>query len=125
MTDATGRNLHDELFIIEEGFWLGGKEQLSKHVDDQCLLAFPQTGEMHGIRSRDEVAVSASTQPGRWRDLKMSNRHMLQLSLDVAIISYRADVTRFDGEPYAALVGSAYVRRDSGWRLAFHQHSPV
>ena len=31
----------------------------------------------------------------------------------------------FDGEPYAAMVSSAYVKRDEGWKLAFHQHSPV
>ena len=25
---------------------------------------------------------------------------------------------------YSALVSSAYVRRDGGWRLAFHQQTP-
>ena len=30
-----------------------------------------------------------------------------------------------DGEPYAALVSSAYVRRPNGWKLVLHQHSPV
>lgn len=57
-------------------------------------------------------------------DLTMSNRQLLAIG-DVAIISYKADVTRADGEPYSALVSSGYVRRDVGWKLAFHQHSPV
>ena len=50
---------------------------------------------------------------------------MLEPTDEVAIISYRADVTRADGEPYSALVSSAYARRPEGWKLAFHQHSPV
>ena len=112
-----------ELYQIEEGFWLKGKEHFLDHVDEQCLLAFPQTGEMHGVHSRAEVAATA-TDANRWRDLAMNNRQLLERG-DFAIISYRAEVTRADGEPYTALVSSGYARRPDGWKLAFHQHSPV
>ena len=122
---ADRTRLEDVLFGIEEGFWLRGRDHFLEHVDGQCLIAFPQAGEMHGVKTRDEVAATASTQPGRWRDLTMSGRDMVQPTPNVAIISYRADVKRFDGEPYPALVSSAYVRRDDGWKLAFHQHSPM
>ena len=116
--------LQDELFAIEEGFWLEGEEHFRRHVDARCLLAFPQAGEMHGIHSAQQVAATA-TPANRWRDLAMSDRYMLEPADEVAIISYRADVMRADGEPYSALVSSAYVRRPEGWKLAFHQHSPV
>jgi len=116
--------LEKELYDIEQGFWLDGKEHFLKHVDDHCLLAFPQAGEMHGVYSREEVA-STATSANRWRDLTMSDRQLLESSEDSAIISYRANVTRADGEPYVALVSSAYVRRAEGWKLLFHQHSPV
>ena len=116
--------LQDELFTIEEGFWLEGEEHFRRHVDARCLLAFPQAGEMHGIHSADQVAATA-TPDNRWRDLAMTDRHVLEPASDVAIISYRAEVTRADGQPYAAIVSSAYVRRSEGWKLAFHQHSPV
>ena len=116
--------LENELFDIEQGFWLKGKEHFDHHVDDQCLLAFPQAGEMHGIRSREEVAATA-TATNRWRDLSMTTRHVLRAADEVAIISYRADVMRADGQPYAALVSSAYRQRPDGWKLAFHQHSPI
>ena len=112
-----------ELYQIEEGFWLKGKEHFLDHVDEQCLLAFPQTGEMHGVHSRAEVAATA-TDANRWRDLVMKNRQLLERG-DFAIISYRAEVVRADGEPYSALVSSGYARRHDGWKLAFHQHSPV
>ena len=115
--------LESELYLIEEGFWLKGREHFLEHLDEHCLLAFPQAGEMHGVFERTDVAETA-TAPDRWRDLTMRNRHLLEAG-EVAIISYRADVTRSDGRPYAALVSSAYVRRPGGWKLAFHQHSPV
>lgn len=114
----------DDLFRAEEGFWLAGKDHFLQHVDENCLLAFPQAGEMHGVFSREQVADTV-TSPTRWRDLTMSNRLLLQTTGETAVISYRADVTRADGEPYSALVSSGYVQRDGGWKLAFHQHSPV
>lgn len=116
--------LEDELFDIEQGFWLSGEEHFLKHLDSECLLAFPQMGEMHGVFSRERVAATATTS-NRWRDLRLADRHLLQLDQGVAIISYRADVTRADSRPYSALVSSGYVQRDDGWKLAFHQHSPV
>jgi len=115
--------LEDDLFRIEEGFWLKGHDHFRGHLDDKCLLAFPQAGEMHGIFDRAAVAATA-TPENRWRDLTMGHRQLLEIG-EVAVISYRADVTRADGEPYAALVSSGYVRRDAGWKLALHQHSPV
>lgn len=116
--------IENELYDIEQGFWLEGEDHFRHHVDKRCLLAFPQAGEMHGVHSRDEVAATA-TNSNRWRDLTMTDRHLLQSTEDWAIISYRADVTRADGKPYAALVSSAYARRSEGWKLTFHQHSPL
>lgn len=116
--------LESELFEVEQGFWLSGQEHFLEHLSNECLLAFPQMGEMHGIFPRDRVAATA-TSANRWRDLRVTERHLLRLHENVAIISYRADVTRADGEPYSALVSSAYVRQDSGWKLSFHQHSPI
>jgi hypothetical protein len=114
----------DSLFVIEEGFWMAGKEHFLTHLDAECLLVFPQEGQMHGVFSRESIADSASM-PGRWRDLAMTDRSIVQPTAEMAVISYRADVVRGDGEPYAALVGSGYVLRDKGWKLAFHQHAPV
>ncbi|GAA4745515.1 hypothetical protein GCM10023264_08640 [Sphingomonas daechungensis] len=116
--------LQEHLFDLKEGFWLSGEEHFLEHVDKECLLAFPQMGEMHGVFAREHVAATAMN-ANRWRDLRLSGRHLLRVDDDVAIISYRADVTRADDQPYLALVSSAYVQTSDGWNLAFHQHSPV
>lgn len=116
--------VEDDLFAIEEGFWLSGEAHFLEHLSRECLLVFPQMGEMHGVFPRERVAATA-TSANRWRDLRLTDRHLLRPQADVAIISYRADVTRADGQPYSALVSSGYVRRRDGWKLAFHQHSPL
>jgi hypothetical protein len=84
----------------------------SRDLDARCLLAFPQAREMHGVFDSKNVAATA-TPPNRWRDLRMCERHLLEAG-DVAIICYRAAVTRADGQPYAALVSSGHVRRTDG-----------
>ena len=116
--------LEDDLYRIEEGFWLAGEDHFRAHLDEQCLLVFPQAGEMHGIYSREEVAATA-TPSNRWRDLQITHRQLHEVTDDVVVISYRADVMRADEQPYSALIGSTYVRRPDGWKLAAHQHSPV
>jgi hypothetical protein len=117
-------SLEDDLFRIEEGFWSAGKEHFLLHVDDNCLLAFPQGGQMHGIYSVEHIAETA-TAPNRWSDLKIANRSMLQPTDGIAVLSYQADVSRADGQPYSALVSSGYINRGEGWKLMFHQHSPL
>lgn len=113
----------DELFRIEEGFWLLGRDHFLQYLDDTCLLVFPQAGEMHGLFDRHHIAKTA-TSDNRWRDLAMTDRHVLPLG-EVTIVSYRADVKRADGQPYAALVSSGYAERNGKPKLAFHQHSPI
>ena len=117
-------SLEDDLYAIEQGFWLEGEQYFLDHLDERCMLAFPQMGEMHGVHSRERVAATA-TSSNRWKDLRMADRGLIQPADEVAIISYRAEVKRADGLPYEALIGSAYVRRSNGWKLAFHQHSPI
>jgi hypothetical protein len=125
MTDASNNTAFEhQLFAIEEGFWLKGEEHFLAHVDERCLLVFPTMPDFHGVHSREEVAATAKY-PNRWSDVTMSNRQLVHPGEDVALISYRVDATQADGKPYVALIGSAYAKRDDGWKLVFHQHSPV
>lgn len=116
--------ISDALFAIEEGFWLQGAEFFRDHIDSEAMLIFPQAGEMFGVKSREAIALTA-TSGNRWKDLSMQRRQCLMLSDGVAMIAYHANVRRADGVPYQALIGSVYVLRDKGWKLASHQHSPV
>ncbi len=113
--------LKDEIAAIERGFWTGGQDYFRAHVDETCMLAFPQ---MAGLRSRDEVAATAKD-PLRWRELETEEKGFLQPTGDTALIDYEARAVRSSGEPYRALVSTLYVRRGDGWRMAFHSQTPL
>ena len=113
--------VEDELFELERGFWGGGEDYYRAHVDRQCLLAFVG---MAGVQPREGVAASARD-PQRWRDLRMERKGFLQAADDTAFLSYEASATRATGEPYKALVSTGYVRRDDGWKMAFHGQTPL
>ena len=112
--------LAHDLLAIEKNFWTGGPEAYRQFADDECLLAF---GEMAGIQSNDEIAKTA--EKGRWGEVTMKQKGVRQLGDDSAVITYEATTTRKDGKPYHALVSSAYVKRPTGWKLAFHQQTPL
>jgi hypothetical protein len=115
-------SLRDELFAIEKGFWTGGEQHFLDHVDERCMLVFPNNAR--GVHKRAEVAASARD-PKRWSDLRIADAALHRPTDDAAFISYEARAKRESGEPYRALIGSGYVRRDDGWKLAFHQHSAL
>ena len=113
--------LCEELVEIDRGFWLEGEDYFRAHIDYRCVLIFAQ---MQGVYPRDEVAASAHD-PKRWRDLKISGAFVLQPSEELAMLGYEARVTRGDGQPYRAWIGSTYVRRGGAWKLTAHQHTPM
>ena len=113
-------SLHDDLVAIERKLWSGGKAAYRRTLDDSCLLAF---AAMAGVSSRDTIADQADA--SRWRDLKMEIEGFLQPTDDVALLTYLAHVERADHQPYAARVSSGYVKRDGGWKMMFHQQTPL
>jgi hypothetical protein len=109
-----------ELMAIEKDFWTGGEAYYKEHVDRECLVAFP---EMAGAMGNAEIAASAK-EGRRWRDLKIDPVDEVNPSGDVAIITYNVTATKQDGEPYAALVSTGYVKRPGGWKMMFHAQTP-
>jgi hypothetical protein len=112
--------LEHDLMEIEREIWTGGPESYEAHTDKQCLVAFK---EMAGVMARHDIAKSA--EKGRWKDVSMQPRGIANLTDEAAIISYECTAKRKDGQPYHALVSSGYVKRAEGWKLAFHQQTPL
>ena len=113
-------SLEHDLLEIEKTFWTGGAEAYRQHVDDTCLVVF---AEMAKSMPKEEIA--GSVEDGRWKDVSMTPKGLAQLTPESAVVSYDCTAKRKDGEPYHALVSSGYVKRDDGWKLAFHQQTPV
>ena len=113
-------SLEQDLLAIEMQFWTGGPEAYRRHADDRCLVVFR---EMAGVMSRDDIARSA--EKGRWSDVKPTLKGIARLSDESIVISYDCTARRNDGQIHHALVSSGYCKRPEGWKLAFHQQTPM
>lgn len=112
--------LEHELMTIEKNFWTGGPEAYHQFADNQCLIAF---ADMAGVVSNGDIARTA--RKGRWSDIEMKKKGLAELSDTAAVLTYEARTRREDGKPYRAIVSSGYVKRPTGWKLAFHQQTPL
>jgi hypothetical protein len=111
--------LQAELVALEEGFWTDGADYYRRHADDRCLFAF---AELSGVFSNDQVAQMVAG--ARWAGVEIRPKGMIEAGAETAILTYEASAQR-EGEPYRALVSSAYVRRQDGWKLVFHQQTKL
>ena len=112
--------LQEDLLAMEQKLWSGGKAEYQRTLDDDCLVAFT---EMAGVSSREKIAAQANG--SRWHDVNLEVEGFLQPTDDVAVLTYRASATRENAEPYEARVSSGYVRRNGGWKMMFHQQTPL
>ncbi len=87
-------------------------------LDEQCVMLLP------GGMVLDDRAGIVEAMSGRpWSRYALEDPRCLRPTADTAVVHYGVVAER-DGDEYSALMSSLYVRRESGWRLAFHQQTP-
>ncbi len=111
--------LQNELLEIERGFWTGGPEYYRTHVDEICLLAFSGMTGIYG-----NAAIAKSVEGARWKDVEINPVGVVEMTAGAAILTYRALAMR-DDAPYRALCSTGYVKREGGWKMAFHQQTRI
>lgn len=115
----------DDLEALERRGW----DALSTHgeaartfyeevLDERVLMLLP--GGMV-LDDRSAIVEAMSGEP--WSRYELEDVRTVRPSPDVAVVTYGVVAVR-DGGEYSALMSSLYVRRDAGWRLAFHQQTP-
>jgi hypothetical protein len=113
--------LEDDLFALEEKFWPGDAQFYRRHLDERCIVSFT---EMAGLMSKEQIAGMIK-EGQRWRDLKLTRQGFYQPTSDVAIITYEVTAKRDSGAPHHAHVSTVYIRRADGWKMGFHQQTPL
>lgn len=113
--------MKDELVALERGFWDaagdGSFYTRNMAVDGRCL--FPE-----GTLDRD-ACIAAADEATPWTTVAMSALEVHMPQDGVAVLTYDVRAERAGQPPYHALVGSTYVRADSGrWLLLTHQQTP-
>jgi hypothetical protein len=117
--------LEEQLLDVEKRLWRNDAELYNDNLIDAALLVFPETG----VITRDVAvdAILAENAGGRrWAEVRFEEVRSVQLTEDVALLTYRV-TARWEHEEseYSALASSVYVKREGAWKLAFHQQSPL
>jgi hypothetical protein len=113
--------LGDRLFRLEEQFWRGDSAFYRRNLADEAVMIFPDPA---GVMIKDDMCSSVENAP-RWEEVLLEEHRLMEIDEHAALLTYRATAAR-DGElPYVARASSVYVRDGSGWKLAFHQQTPL
>lgn len=111
--------LETELFDLERRLWLEGAEAYQQLMHRQALMLFPPPT---GIMDAPKITAGIATAP-RWTRVDFSDRQMRQAGYS-AVLAYQARAER-EGQAWAALCGSAWVREGGRWLILLHQQTPL
>jgi uncharacterized protein DUF4440 len=95
-----------------------GPEFYREVLDGEVVMLLP--GGLF-LDNREAIIESMGGPP--WSTYRLENVREHRPTPDTAIVTYGVVAQRGDVE-YSALIGSLYVRREQGWRMAFHQQTP-
>src|SRR5699024_6717715 len=108
----------EQLLKIEKGFWFEGAEYYHKHIATKAIFVFP------GMRLSKNDGVAAADDAPRWDKLKLSDEQILNITDEVAVLTYHATGQREGQEPYSGNITTVYRLKDGKPRMIFHQHTP-
>ena len=122
--NRSGEQLAEELTALERPLWTNDPVVYEASLVEEALLVFPETGPITRGFAVDAIRQE-NAQGRRWGGVRFDEVRAVQLTSDAALLHYRA-TARWDGDADAIVVlaSSVYVRRQGGWKLAFHQQSP-
>jgi hypothetical protein len=113
-----------EPLLLEERGWEAlstpgaGPRFYREVLDDEVVMLLPG-----GLTLDDPSAIIESMGGPPWSAHQLEGLREHRPTPDTALVTYGVVARRGQAE-YSALVSSLYVRRDAGWRMAFHQQTP-
>jgi hypothetical protein len=108
----------ETLVAIEHELAEGSADAYRRHLRDDAVVIVPSQ-----VLDKEQTIAAVEASPG-WDDFSIAEETVVLLGEDAALVTYRFDGRRSDLD-YEALLSSAYVRSDGGWKLVFHQQTPV
>jgi len=108
----------EDLLRIERELAPGDADAYRRHLAPEAVVVVP------GAALDRDACVAAIEQAPTWDEWTIDDPRALPLGADAAVLTYRWRSRRGD-QAYAALMSSAYARRDGAWRLVLHQQTPL
>jgi hypothetical protein len=118
-------DVRDELLAIERRLWTNDAPFYEGALLPEALLVFPETGVIGRDVALREIRRE-NAEGRRWAQVEFEDVHCVPLADDVALVTYRVTARWADETTSStALASSVYAARGGGWKLAFHQQTPV
>jgi Domain of unknown function (DUF4440) len=111
--------LLDTLLELERELATGGGDTYRRLLRPDAIVIVPGQA-----LDAEATARSIDESPG-WDEVALEDGRVLELADGVALLTYRFSGRRGEDFAYAALMTSGWTRGDDGWRLAFHQQTPL
>ena len=115
----------EELEGIERKGWdaLSAGASEAREFYDGVLTDSPTMLLPGGLILRDRGVMLQTMGDSPWTSFEISDLVVSEPAPESGLVTYSVVAHRGDDE-YSALLSSLYVRKDGGWRLAFHQQTP-
>lgn len=112
----------EELLTIERQLWRNDPQVYAATFLPEAILIFPGIGRID--LDTAVQAIRGENRAGRhWEEVVFSAETVVEIALEVSLLSYHADARWSDGAMESANCLTAYVRRDGRWRVAAHQQT--
>lgn len=109
----------EELLRIEHELARGDGSTYERHLAEAAVVVIP--GD---VLDKPATVEAMDASPG-WDEVSIGEETVRELGTDAALLTYLFRGRRGE-DHYAATLSSAYVRDgDGGWKLAFHQQTPL
>lgn len=113
---------HQEIVDLERRFWeeANNPELFKTAFADDGLTIFEPVGFIE-----KEQAIQMSEQGKSFKNVKMTDVQLRQLTPDCVALAYHGEGTREgDRDAYHGSICSIYVRRNDRWQMALTDHQP-
>ncbi|WP_434740121.1 nuclear transport factor 2 family protein [Micromonospora sp. SH-82] len=124
MTTIDSTQLTKELFALEEEGW---RAISAADGDFYRRLVTPDTlvVEHDGVSTGDDLVAEIDGNTSPFEGFTLDQERVVPLGPDSAVITYRANAQVAGRGTFRLYMSSVWVRRDGGWKLMFHQQTPV
>lgn len=103
---------------MERELAAGDGAAYERHLSKDAVVVVP------GATLDKAATVAAMNESPGWLSFEFEDERIVEVTDDVAILSYRFSGSRED-EEYVAALTSVYRREEDGWRLVLHQQTPM
>jgi hypothetical protein len=112
------------LLDLEDEMWRANREGDGSFYDrvlrDDALVV-----SKYGVAGKAAIVPGVSKNENPYVKTVLSDRKVLPITPDSALVTYRVAVTNDAGVTFEALATSVYAREGDTWRSVFHQQSAL